>query len=103
MSSDQRGSLTRGVVLIIIALGLFTMGIAFRWSGGAVSDTTAIVIAVVGLSAIAVVGLWIITLPWTKKYRHSSKWFRDVAVAGGLAAFVSSGGHSLLLFRPQHF
>jgi hypothetical protein len=86
----------------MIALGLFIMAIAFRWRGGFVSHTTAIAIAVVGLSAMAVVGLWLVTLPWMTTYRRSSKWFRDVAVAGGFAALVSSGGHSLLLFRPQY-
>jgi hypothetical protein len=49
------------------------------------------------LAAIAVVGFWLVILPWTSKYRHSSRWLRDIAVAGGIAALVSSGGHSLLL------
>jgi len=56
----------------------------------------------IGLFGIAVVGIWLVALPWTRKYRRSSRWFRDVAVAGGLAALLSSGGHSLLLFRAHH-
>jgi hypothetical protein len=103
MSAAQRGSLIRSIVLIMIALGFFIMAIVFRRGGGLVSHAIEIAIALVGLSAIAVVGLWLITLPWMAKYRHSSKWFRDVAIAGGLAALVSSGGHSLLLSRPQYF
>ncbi len=58
--------------------------------------------AALGLSGIALVGLWLITLPWMTKYRQSSKWFRDVAVVGGLAALLSSAGHLLLLFRAHH-
>jgi hypothetical protein len=51
MSADQK----RGVVLI--ALGLILVAIAYRLRVGSVSRTIAMGIAVSGLSAIAVVGL----------------------------------------------
>jgi hypothetical protein len=50
------------------------------------------------LIAIAAIGVWLIVLPWTAKYRRSSRWLRDVAIAGGIAALLSSSGHSVLLF-----
>jgi hypothetical protein len=55
----------------------------------------------IALLAIAIVGIWLIALPWTTKYRRSSRWFRDVAIAGGFAALLSSSGHALLLFHAH--
>jgi hypothetical protein len=50
------------------------------------------------LFGIAIMGFWMMALPWTSKYRHSSRWFRDAAVFAGLAAVVSSGMYALLVF-----
>jgi hypothetical protein len=57
-----------------------------------------LIVAGIALFAIGIVGLWLLALPWTSKYRRSSRWFRDVAVAAGLAAVFSSSGHALVLF-----
>src|SRR5438094_8852171 len=57
------------------------------------------VIAEAFLVAIAAIGVWLVVLPWTPKYLRSSRWFRNIAVAGGIAAVVSSSGHTLLLLH----
>ena len=87
----------------MIALGFFALAIMFYRVGGLVSHATDIAIAVVGLSAIAIAGLWLLTLPWTAKYRACSRWFRDVSVSAGIAALVSSGTYALLLSRSPSF
>jgi hypothetical protein len=48
------------------------------------------------LIVIAIIGFWLLVLPWTSKYRRSSRWFRDIAVFAGVAAVLSSV-HALLL------
>jgi hypothetical protein len=52
----------------------------------------------IALLFIAIIGFWLVALPWTSKYRRSSRWFRDVAVFAGIAAVLSSSVYAVLVF-----
>jgi hypothetical protein len=52
----------------------------------------------IALLVIAIVGFWLIALPWTSKYRRSSRWFRDVSVFAGIAVVLSSTVYAVLVF-----
>src|SRR5438128_1849125 len=53
------------------------------------------------LGAIAISGLWLIVLPFLR--RSSSRWFQQVSVSCGVAALLSTSGHTLLLLQPHRF
>lgn len=66
-------------------------------------SATEIAVAVILLSGPVAIGLWLVALPWMARYRRSSRWFRDAALWGGIAAVASSTAHGLLVFRPHSF
>jgi hypothetical protein len=42
-------------------------------------------------------------MPFTRKRRSSSRWFRQVAISCGITALLSATGHALLLLYPHSF
>jgi hypothetical protein len=98
-SSGQRGrfpaDLAAIFILPVVAVGLGIFIAENRWW-----DLIGIGISLI---VIAIIGFWLLVLPWTSKYRRSSRWFRDAAVFAGLAAVASSSVYALLVFDGHSF